>query len=613
MIIRKSTAKARQLHFGQSGDLLEALPEDFGTFLLGLPERLHTPINALPLLQHNLAKVALLASTRVAEGFGWHNICLELKPDNWQIIIKNTRPDYLLVESCFYDSARAWPLLAFNRANCSRIYQMMGETARKTNVPSIFWHTLGFETLPYFLDACRAFDIIACAESESIEFLKKRGIAARLLPYAFSPEQFNPLTVPRFAPSTDNLIFDGIAAMIRFPEICASLEYFKNMDLAIVDSGLITPEYNLSHFHNRELAAKVVGNVSQTLIQNLYKDSGAYLSLSPQKEPSPVVRWRSLEAAACRIPILHVGKHDNFMAGYAEIFTSAGDAADRWRELSQKPLDRERAGHLAWRKTHQEHTFVKRMSQIHQWLNLPGEPISMPKASIITPSIRRGNFGHSLSQYQTQTWPDKELVYVYNGSVTEMPQANFERKDIKIIMVSADHAAGMAMNAGIAASCGEVVFRLDDDDLYGANYVADRMIYFSEFNIDSLSNARAWITFGDNGEAFLGASSAIPQDNTVAALGSMTYQIMTFPGGSWAMRRSFVSRLGFTGAANAWADVAFLLKGMFFAKNSAHIKTDSFNFCVRRNKPQEHTWSVSKAELKKYLADRETPLDKIFI
>lgn len=613
MIIRKSTARARQWRFGQSGDLLESMPEDFGAFLLGLPGQPQAPLNSLPLIQRVLARVALLVSARVADGFAWHNACLELKPANWKIILEQTKPDYLLVESCFYDSARAWPLLAFNHDCRNRIYQEIVKTARKSGIPSIFWHTLGPEMLPYFLEACRAFDIIACAESESIEILKKKNIEAALLPYAFSPEQFNPLSNPRLAPPTGNLIFDGIGSMLRFPKICSALEYFKNLDLAIVDSGMITPEYNLRHFYDSELSAKALGNISQTRIQDVFKNSAGYLSLSPEKYPMPLTQWRSLEAAACRLPVLHVGKPDEFMASFAEIFANAGDAAECWREMRQNPLARERAGHLAWRKTHQEHTFAKRMAQIHRLLDLPGDPFPVAKASIITPSIRSINFPQAMRRYEDQTWPNKEFVYVFNGPEEDAPILSPSRDDIHIMRISQDHATGMAMNAGIMAARGEYIFRMDDDDLYGADYVGDRMIYFREFNVDSLSNARAWFTFGDSGLAAMGSTSKVHQDNTVAALGSLTYQILNFPGGTWSLKRSFALRLGFTGGANAWADVAFLLKGMFFAINSAHIKTDAFNFCVRRNNPEEHTWSVSKAELKSYLGKIEVPLGEIFV
>lgn len=611
MIIRKSTAKARQLRFGQSGDVLEALPEDFGAFLLGLPKNLYVPISSLPLRQRNLARVGIFASSRVVDGFSWHNTCLELTPANWQVIIERTRPDYLLVESCFYDSARAWPLLPFGSVNLLRIYKIIGQSARKAGVPSIFWYTLGPDLLPYFIDALSAFDIIACAEEVSCEILKKKNLEPRLLPYAFSPEQFNPLTNPRLESKSDALIFDGIASMMRFPDIRLKLRYFADLDLTIIDTGLITPDYNLQRFYERDLAAKVVGNISQTRVQDVYKNSGGYLSID--EGLSPASQWRSLEAAACRLPVLHIGSTGSFIDQFSKNFKNPVEATEYWQELCRRPLEREREAHLAWRKTHQKHTFANRMAQIHQWLNLAGDPFPILKAGIITPSIRKDNFNFALSQYEMQNWPNKEFVYIFNGATQEMPSPQLGRKDIKIILIPSEYAAGMVMNAGIMTSNADVLFRLDDDDLYGASYVADRMIYFREFNIDSMTNARTWLTFGESGLASIATPDIIPQDNTVFALGSATYQVMTFPGATWAMRKDFARHLGFMGAANAWADVAFLLKGMFFASDSAHIKTDAFNFCVRRNDPQKHTWSASREELKKYMKNSETPLADIFI
>lgn len=111
---------------------------------------------------------------------------------------------------------------------------------------------------------------------------------------------------------------------------------------------------------------------------------------------------------------------------------------------------------------------------------------------------------------------------------------------------------------------GEFVFRLDDDDIYGEHYIADRMIHFREFAIDSLSNARAWMSF-DGRVARVTRVDRIPQDDTVLALGSATYQLLGYTGASWGARRDFALRLGFLEAANAHADVAFLSRAMTLA------------------------------------------------
>lgn len=199
---------------------------------------------------------------------------------------------------------------------------------------------------------------------------------------------------------------------------------------------------------------------------------------------------------------------------------------------------------------------------------------------------------------------------MFNGPVDRMP--NLERPDVRMIAVPPEHAAGMAMSAGVMEARGEFVFRLDDDDIYGEHYIADRMIHFREFAIDSLSNARAWMSF-DGRVARVTRVDRIPQDDTVLALGSATYQLLGYTGASWGARRDFALRLGFLEAANAHADVAFLSRAMTLAPASAHLRVNPFNLCVRRGAPARHTWGAGRTELDTLLDFEEVPLAGVFL
>ena len=136
MIIRKTAAKSRLLRFGCSGDSVAVPPETLNALLYFLPPRLERPLSALPVQCRQLARVAMIASPRVHDGFAWHNACYELTPANWQAVLRLTRPDYLLVESCLYDSARAWNLHAFDSAAYATQFRTLAEAARTAGVAS---------------------------------------------------------------------------------------------------------------------------------------------------------------------------------------------------------------------------------------------------------------------------------------------------------------------------------------------------------------------------------------------------------------------------------------------------------------------------------------------
>lgn len=611
MIVRLSAAGARLAHIGQSGDAVAVAPEENGMYFHCIPFSEALSPSALPLVRRPCARIALLAGERCAAGLSWHATCLTLTPHNWRHVLDADRPDYLLVESCIRDSERAWPLLPHALSADAGLLRHMAEYAARKDIPAIFWHTLGPDMLPCFAEALPAFAIVACADEASLEELRRRGLSPRWLPQAFAPEYFNPVSGPRFEPPSARIVFDGLARLIRFGEAREAVAPFLGKDLAIVDSGALTPPYNLARSPATIFSGAVLGTISRTLLPDLYKDCAACLSVAtPREGYAPAWEQRALEAAACRLPVLHVGPLSGPLAGIATTFTSGTEAAEYWDYLRAQPLARQRDAHMAWRQSHEEHTFAHRMAVIHRWLGVGGEPFAHESVSIITPSMRPGNFPRVLAQYEAQTWARKELVYVFNGPRSEMPRC--ERPDVRMVHVPPEHSAGMAMNAGLMRSAGDCVFRLDDDDLYGAHYVADRMLFFRELAIDSLTNARNWTTFDDSC-ARLSRFYPIPQDDTVIALGCATYVVGGYPGASWGARRDFALRLGFLEAANAHADVSFLLKAMSLAPASPHLRVAPFNLCVRRGDPAGHTWGVTRNELEDLLSPGEVPLDQVFL
>lgn len=620
MTIRKTSARSRLLRFGCSGDSVDVPPEALDALLYSLPPRLERPLSALPVKRRQLARVAMIASPRVHDGFAWHNACYELTPSNCQAVLRLGRPDYLLVESCLYDSARAWNLHAFDSAAYAAQLHTLAEAARTAGMPSIFWYTQDEATLELFLEGMRAFDFVGCADARALERLTRSGIAARPLPWAFAPEQFNPLTNFNLAEYPPMLLFDGIARMVRFAHVRDSLEPFAEDTLRIIDTGMMTTAYNMGRFSDKRLAACVRGCVSQSVIQELYKTASAYLSVedAPGSFP-PAQHWRCLEAAACRCPVLHCGNtghNDAFLKDFIEIFSSPYEAKERYVAMRSWPLERERAGHLAWRAAHNRHTFAHRMDVIHGWIGLTPQAVLTPLATIITPSMRPENQEHSLRQYERQTWPHKEFVYAFNG---DAEQADFiqrhatMRADVHVIYVPREYSTGMVMNAGLRCAHGEYVFKLDDDDLYGANYVADRMIYFRELDIKALGTRRSFYAFKGSSKAFSLNKHKPRQDCMASCLGNVEYSLSNFTGATVGMRRDYARLVGYQEQAYANADVSFLYKGIFFVPAGACVNMDILNFCVRRGEPKEHTWAASKAELLEMSQGDFIDIERIFL
>lgn len=594
MLARKFPWRDDLLRFGSSGDEVRMRPEYLNYLFFSAMANELPPSSCLPLRQTRRHRLAILAGRRVFEGFAWHNACYPLVPSLWQDILRLARPDYLLVESCLYDSARAWPLDCFRPDYPARM-RLITETATRMGIPSIFWYTLGSDLLPRFIEGMRGFDIVACADSQLMDILQAHGLQPRYFPWAFSPEQFNPLKNTGRPPHGAMLLFNGISDMIRFEHVRDLLEKLDIPELAIIDSSMLVPEYNLHHFPDKRLLAHVKGCVSQTFLQDWYKNATALLTISdPGGSLTPAQQWRALEAAACHVPVLHYGKNRHqFLDNFSEFFADIKNLRTRYEELRASFIELEIAGHLAWRRAHRSFTFAHRMDEMESWLGLGSRTEAM--ASVIVPSMRPQNYAHAIAQYSGQNYANKELIYVYNGAWESMPQTSGDATHIS--HVPSEYTTGMAMNAGARAAHGDIIFRFDDDDMYGPDYIADRMTYFREFPIDILCNSRFFVNFVGSDQAWLIGQQDGTEDHTAFPLGAASYAMHKYSGGSVAMRRAFALTVGFQEQAYAHADVSLLMKGILFAPQAIFLKTDWLNFCVRRNDASRHTWMATRDEI----------------
>lgn len=616
MIIRKSAAQCRSSRFGASSDSVDILPEAFDSLLYCQQAPASFPAAALPLEPRQLARAAFIGSPRLADGLSWRLALHELEPATCKVMLEQAKPDYLLVESTLYSSSRAWPLAGEKQKYAAQMAEL-AQIARSANVPTVYWYTLNADWLDHFAGALDSFDIIACADPVALEKLGQMGFRPRYLPWAFSPEQYNPLTNFRIAEPQEFLLFDGLSRMIRFEQTRAALKVFEKSGLRIIDTFMLNTPYNIQHLDDASLKNCVSGCVSQTRTQDYYKFAKAYLSIADSSgELTPAQRWRMLEAAACRCPVLHVGslgEDSAYLAPFVETFSCPQDAFERWQEFRNDPMERERAGHLAWRTVHNQHTFSHCLDKLHGWLGLDKKAISEPLASIVTPSIRPENLERVLKQYEMQTYPNKELIYAFNGNKDDLPVLPENRPDIRAVSVSKEYSTGAVMNVGIRAARGDYIFKLDDDDLYGDHYVADRMIYFREFKIKALGTTRSFYAFKGGDEAYCYEASGPRQDCIGAAFGNIEFSLSNTTGATVAMEREQALALGYQEQAYANADVSYLYKNIFFDPAGACINMDRLNFCVLRGDPKEHTWKASKEEIRRLTGGKPTRINKIFI
>jgi hypothetical protein len=284
-----------------------------------------------------------------------------------------------------------------------------------------------------------------------------------------------------------NILFDGWADLDRMTEELSVLEEIKPYGLSIIESRYkifrrridVLPDYK----------DYILGCVSEQSRILALKYAKSYVTFGQTISTDTTQQWMSLEATASRLPVVHHGNicekdvREGVVIERPEQEAFLGELA----RFQEDGLYQEKSAHLGWRKTYQSHTFAHRMRTICKTIGIEHDWIEYPKASLITPTYRRDMLPRCLQTFERQTYPNKELILVFNGNeVPSHGELGLEnpRSDVKLANVPNDLFTGACMNVAHLMASGEFIFKLDDDDHYGNNYLADCMLYLKVLEID---------------------------------------------------------------------------------------------------------------------------------
>ena len=137
---------------------------------------------------------------------------------------------------------------------------------------------------------------------------------------------------------------------------------------------------------------------------------------------------------------------------------------------------RERASIHARRAALRDHTLAARARQVAAAAGLPCPP-ALPRITILLATRRPALLGWALDNVARQNYPDLELVLALHGAgFAAMPDEALRgrlRMPVRVLRVPAEQSLGTVLNAATDAATGQLIAKMDDDDLYGADAVYD--------------------------------------------------------------------------------------------------------------------------------------------
>lgn len=563
--------------------------------------------------QRSGLKIGLIGSGELLADLDPEGEVYLLSPASFDDITRFIDLDLLLVESAWWPTERDWR--GFQRSSSTahkKLLQLLKYAAR-TGTPSAFWLTDGSDYVPEYLSIARHFDAVFCADATSTHRFAAEGVEAIHLPIGVQPERYHPFQADPYRTSEKfSVYFDGWA----------------DLDRGLIDGSVLRPiadKVGLAIFESRyrlsarrlrqipKLAPYVYGCLSPGLHRVALQRSAVAISVSSREIDVPSQQRLALKAAACGAALVHMGElpDGDLRSEIVRTHTSRERFAEDASWLAENRSECERVQHATWRYVLQKHTVAHRLQSICDALGIGHEWDEWPSVTVVTPTRRPERLEQLVRNYDAQIYPNKELHIVLNGDTVpdlEEWKAVASRGDVKIDMIPEDRATGACMNRAHERSQAKYIVKMDDDDLYGENYLLDIALSTRCVSADVFGKVPAPIRFEEEKAAYRRQFSFNPW--SIVSGRELRGGGMWLGGNTLGYRREALENPVFPEDVLGSADSAF---NQNCPEGSTVLFLDPFNVVTaRRADPGSHTWQVERSALRRNAEVVENGDDVVF-
>ena len=338
-----------------------------------------------------------------------------IEPGFWLRQLKEFKPDFLFVESCWFGNNNQWGSLmygnSYNAPNQMHELAKVVEYCKKKGIPTVFWSKEDPVHYDKFAPTAKLFDYVFTTDVNMVEnYQKDYGIDAEPLCFFCQPEVHNPLEV---IPRKNKAAFAGSYYSAK-KERCADFDVLinalkrANVDYDIFDRCLYRKESNLK-FPER-YKQNVIGHLEPDEMWKAYKGYKYTININSVKQSPTMFARRVYESLASGTPVV-----SNYSKGVVEQFgdiVCASDDPDEivsFLEKMQDESEYRKVVEKGVREVLSKHTVAGRLKQI---CNRIGIDVTdhLPNAYLIANVSTIQEAEHAYTVFTNQTYRNKHLV-----------------------------------------------------------------------------------------------------------------------------------------------------------------------------------------------------------
>ncbi|OAB86242.1 glycosyltransferase [Janibacter melonis] len=425
--------------------------------------------------------------SRLALSPEWSQI--DITPTSWSDQIAGG-VDLLFVESAWHGNGAAWRYKLTGPSAPAPQLVALVEECRRREIPTVFWCKEDPVHFEEFLDTARLFDRVLTTDVEMVERYRERLGHDRVGVMAFAAQEriHNPIRPTRGHASRD-IAFAGMYFAHKYPE------RREQMDLLLGAAADVSPRMKhgleiFSRFQGGDpnyqfpapLDQRVVGSLTYEQTLSAYRAFKLFLNVNSVVGSPSMCARRVFEISACGTPVVSTPSAalDAFFPPDEVIRVNDPDEA-RWmlRALVRSPLLRDRTVHLAQRRIWREHTYAARVDDVLRAVGLDTHVRQPRTVTALVSTNRPQQLEHVIVQVAKQRDVTVQLALLTHGFDGEdrvrALAAEHGIDDLVVLRADASVPLGSCLNRLVDAADGEVVAKMDDDDLYGEHYLFDSL------------------------------------------------------------------------------------------------------------------------------------------
>lgn len=538
-------------------------------------------------------RVGVIMDTFSASAWGYEFDVVELTPHGWRDELDRSPIDLLLVESAWAGLNGAWKYQLTGSKAPSEPLRALVAHCREQGIPTAFWNKEDPPHYDDFVDTAALFDRVYTTDANLIDRYRERLGHDRVavLGFAAQPALHHPMR-QKGAHQVRGIGFGGSYWSHKFPERQAQMDLLLGAAAAVAERRGIgfdiysRFEHDPKYRFPEAFEPYVRGSLEYERMLTAYRLHSVMLNVNSVVDSPTMLARRVFEILASGTPVVTTRSpavEHWFGPDEVTIVDEPEQAELALRALLASPELRDRQVHLAQRRIWREHTFSHRAGQVLGDAGI-ADPVTTlrPRVSVLAPTIRPQLVPGIIATAGRQVGVDVQLVLLAHGFVVD--EAELQRlateagvAELVVLRGEAGTSLGSNLNRLVAAADGDVLAKMDDDDLYGAHYLEDACFALGYSGADLVGKEARYLHLASRGATVL--QSPHREHRWADLVGGPT---MVGPRATWLAHPFEDRTLG--------EDTAF--QASILASGGGIYSADRWGFIQMRDARAGHTWAI---------------------